>query len=208
MKRLIIVGAGVFGKQALEIALVQQKYSVLGFYDDFNTDNSFEEFPIFGKIDQIQEDFLNDKFDVVFYGIGYNHMSFKQSLIHKFHDIPMATIVHPSVIIENSAKIEEGVLIYPKSYIGPRVHLQKGVVVNVYSYLPHDNIVGEASFLSGGLNIGGKVNIGERSFIGIGCTTSDSLSICNDVFLGAGSLVLKSIDEPGTYVGSPVKKIK
>lgn len=208
MNRLIIVGAGVFGRQALEIALAQQKYSVIGFYDDFNSDKTFEELPIFGKIDQLQVDFLNDKFDFVFYGIGYNHLSFKQSLIHKFPAIPMATIVHPSVIIENSAKIEDGVLIYPRSYIGPRVHLHKGVVVNVYSYLPHDNVVGEASFLSGGLNIGGKVNIGERSFIGIGTTTSDSLSICDDVFVGAGSLVLKSIEEPGTYVGSPVKKIK
>lgn len=208
MNRLIIVGAGVFGRQALEIALAQQKYSVIGFYDDFNSDKTFEELPIFGKIDQLQEDFLNDKFDFVFYGIGYNHLSFKQTLIHKFPAIPMATIVHPSVIIENSAKIEDGVLIYPRSYIGPRVHLHKGVVVNVYSYLPHDNVVGEASFLSGGLNIGGKVNIGERSFIGIGTTTSDSLSICDDVFVGAGSLVLKSIEEPGTFVGSPVKKIK
>ena len=65
-----------------------------------------------------------------------------------------------------------------------------------------------ATFMSGGINTGGKVSIGERSFIGIGVTTSDSLSICDDVFIGAGSLILKSVTEPGTYVGSPVKKIK
>lgn len=34
------------------------------------------------------------------------------------------------------------------------------------------------------------------------------ISICDDTFIGANSLVIKSIEEPGTYVGSPVRKIK
>ena len=208
MKRLVIVGAGEFGKQAMEIAMAQNSYILLGFYDDFNVNATFENFPILGKIDNLLSDFNADKFDFVFYGIGYNHLGFKQLLIEKFPSIPMASLIHPSVLIDESAIIDAGVLIYPKAYIGPRVHLCKGVVVNVYSYLPHDNTVGIATFMSGGINTGGKVSIGERSFVGIGVTTSDSLSICDDVFIGAGSLILKSITEPGTYVGSPVKKIK
>ena len=208
MKRLVIVGAGEFGKQAMEIALVQGSFKIVGFYDDFNQNETFESFPILGKINDLPSDFAANNFDLVFYGIGYNHLGFKQSLIEKYTTIPMATIIHPSVLIDDSANIEEGVLIYPKAYIGPRVHLCKGVVVNVYSYLPHDNKIGMATFMSGGINTGGKVSIGERSFIGIGVTTSDSLSICDDVFIGAGSLILKSVTEPGTYVGSPVKKIK
>jgi acetyltransferase-like isoleucine patch superfamily enzyme len=34
------------------------------------------------------------------------------------------------------------------------------------------------------------------------------LNICDDVVIGAGSLVTKDIDKPGIYIGSPVKFLK
>ena len=34
-----------------------------------------------------------------------------------------------------------------------------------------------------------------------------NISVCDDVMIGANSLVIRDIVEPGTYVGSPVRKI-
>lgn len=208
MNRLVIIGVSEFAKQVLSILDNQQKYNVVGFYDDFTVESEYESFPIIGKLDQIDSDFKAGKFNFIFFAVGYNRLQYKMSLIERFSFIPLATIVHPTAFIERDAEVSPGCLIYPFAYIGPRVKLKSCVVVNVYTYLPHDNCVGTCTFLSGGINIGGKVNIGECCFIGIGVTTNDSLDIGDNIFLGSNTLVLKSIDQSGVYVGTPARKIK
>jgi len=207
MNRLVIVGTGEFSKQILEIALIQNKYNVIGFYDDFSNDDSFQNIAILGKITDIENDFINKKFDFIFYGIGYNHLPFKHTLIEKYWKVPMATIIHPSALIESQSTIESGVLIYPLAYIGQRVHLSKGVVINVGTKLSHDIKIDSCSFLSVGVNSGGNVKVGKRVFIGIGAIIKDSVSICDDVLIGAGTLIIKSIIIPDTYFGSPARKM-
>jgi acetyltransferase-like isoleucine patch superfamily enzyme len=49
--------------------------------------------------------------------------------------------------------------------------------------------------------IGNKVYIGSNS-------TILPISICDDVVIGAGSVVTKNITESGTYAGNPARKIK
>jgi acetyltransferase-like isoleucine patch superfamily enzyme len=49
--------------------------------------------------------------------------------------------------------------------------------------------------------IGNKVSIGSNS-------TILPVSICNNVVIGAGSVVTKDIDEPGIYAGNPAKFIR
>jgi sugar O-acyltransferase (sialic acid O-acetyltransferase NeuD family) len=208
MKRLAYIGAGMLGKQAFEIAELQQKYNSVGFYDDFCEETKFEDLPILGKINKIADDFENGVFDELFIAIGYNHLGFKQELFEQFRSVPMANIIHPSAIIENSAELQGGNLLYAMAYVGPRCTMEPGSVLNIMSYLAHDITLGNCSFMSGGINVGGKTTIGERCFIGLSTAIIDEVSICNDVFLGAGTVVSKSIDSPGTYVGVPARKIK
>lgn len=49
--------------------------------------------------------------------------------------------------------------------------------------------------------------LGTNVFIGAGCVLVGPLSICDNVIIGAMSLVTKSIDVPGTYVGNPLRRI-
>jgi len=36
----------------------------------------------------------------------------------------------------------------------------------------------------------------------------DKLSICDNTIVGAGSVVIRDINDPGTYVGNPARRIK
>ena len=54
----------------------------------------------------------------------------------------------------------------------------------------------------------GTVNVGEGTWIGAGATVSNNVNICGDCMIGAGAVVIKDIDKPGTYIGSPARKIK
>ena len=55
--------------------------------------------------------------------------------------------------------------------------------------------------------MGGTVNIGKRSWIGVGSSVKNNITICGDVTVGVGSVVVKDIKEEGIYIGSPVKKL-
>ncbi len=53
----------------------------------------------------------------------------------------------------------------------------------------------------------GDVKIGKNTWVGAGVTVSNNVSICDDCMIGAGAVVIKDIDEPGTYVGIPAKRV-
>jgi acetyltransferase-like isoleucine patch superfamily enzyme len=50
-------------------------------------------------------------------------------------------------------------------------------------------------------HIGNNVSIGSNA-------TILPVSICDNVVIGAGSVVTRSITEPGIYVGNPARKMK
>ena len=115
-------------------------------------------------------------------------------------------------------------------FVGPFVEIQKGVVIGLRSKIQSHTLVCELvtigddcfighgvmftndTFSSGGPAMGNKnqwksTYLGNNVSIGSNATILP-VKICDDVIIGAGSLVSKDINEPGTYVGNPAKKIR
>jgi acetyltransferase-like isoleucine patch superfamily enzyme len=115
-------------------------------------------------------------------------------------------------------------------FIGPFVEIQKNVTVGKrtsvqsHAFICEMVTVGDDCFISHGamfindtFTFGGpakgvkelwkSTNIGNRVSIGTNATVMP-VTICDDVVVGAGSVVTKDISEPGTYVGNPAKLIK
>ncbi|MBN1251755.1 MAG: N-acetyltransferase [Bacteroidales bacterium] len=114
-------------------------------------------------------------------------------------------------------------------FIGPFVEIQKGVIVGnntkiqSHAFICELVTIGNNCFISHGamfindtFSTGGpaggdttkwkKTNIGNNVSIGTNATILP-VNICDDVVIGAGSVVTKNISESGTYVGNPAKKI-
>jgi acetyltransferase-like isoleucine patch superfamily enzyme len=115
-------------------------------------------------------------------------------------------------------------------FIGPFVEIQRGVRIGertrVQSHaficelvgIGADCFVGHGvmfindTFAAGGPAKGRKelwrsTTIGDRVSIGSNATILP-VRICNDVVLGAGSVVTRDILEPGVYVGNPARKLR
>ena len=58
-----------------------------------------------------------------------------------------------------------------------------------------------------GAKILGGAKIGNSCRIGSNSTILPNVQICDDVVIGAGAVVTKSITEPGTYIGIPARKL-
>ena len=54
----------------------------------------------------------------------------------------------------------------------------------------------------------GEINIGSNVFIGTNSIIMPNVSVVDNVIIGAGAIVTKSITESGVYVGAPAKYIK
>jgi acetyltransferase-like isoleucine patch superfamily enzyme len=115
-------------------------------------------------------------------------------------------------------------------FIGPFVEIQKGVVIgnkckiqshaficelvtiNNNCFIGHGVMFINDKFKSGNPAAGNRelwesTNIGNNVSIGSNATILP-IDICDDVVIGAGSVVTKSITEPGVYAGCPAKKIR
>jgi acetyltransferase-like isoleucine patch superfamily enzyme len=95
-----------------------------------------------------------------------------------------------------------GVVINSGSVIG------EGCIVNTCGSVDHDCKVDDYVHVSVDAHFCGTVTVGESTWIGAGATISNNITICGSCTIGAGAVVVKDIEEEGTYVGVPARLIK
>ncbi len=96
----------------------------------------------------------------------------------------------------------------PGVVLDKNVRIGKNVFVNISSTIAHDSEVGSHSFIAPRVAVAGFTKIGKRSFIGINATLIDNISLCDDIQIGGGTVVINSVADKGTYVGIPARKIR
>lgn len=109
--------------------------------------------------------------------------------------------VHPTVW-SDSKTISGGVLIYPNCTLYRGVQVDQDVIIHGQTGLGHQSSLGKGSVVSGGVIICGSAKIEEFCVIGARVLIFDKVSICNNVVVGAGSIIRQNITEPGTYTTS------
>lgn len=206
MLRIAIVGAGELGQQIAHLGL-KNGYKVVGFFDDWSTETTVMNLPVFGKLEDV--DVRNEEFDALVLGVGYKHFEFREKVFEALHTkYRFATIIDESDVIDSTATIGEGCVLYPNVTIDKGVRIENNVVLNISVSIGHDSIVGAHSFVCGGALFAGRVKLGKCSFVGVHATLSDDIEIASNTIIGAHSLVLHGITLGGAYVGVPVRRIE
>lgn len=116
------------------------------------------------------------------------------------------------------------------SFVGPFVEIQKDVTIGLQTKIQSHTFIcelvtiGDNCFIGHGVMFindlfteGGPANgdrtkwketrIGNNVSIGSNATILP-VKICDNVVIGAGSVVTKNIEKPGVYVGNPAKQIR
>jgi sugar O-acyltransferase (sialic acid O-acetyltransferase NeuD family) len=121
--------------------------------------------------------------------------------------LPLATITSPFATIGRGTVIGPGCFIGHHAHIGPLARLGSGCIVNTGAVVEHDCSIGHGSHVSVRSCVAGYSTVGDRVFLGTGSVVIDRVSLTSDVIIGAGGVVIASIDSPGVYVGVPVRRI-
>ena len=202
MKRLALIGSKEFARQIRSYAEKNGEYTVIGYFDDFENVGSFiEGLPVLGKISDAEIVYKRKQFDCIFCAAGYNNFSFRENVFNSLKGkVPFANIINPSVSIGKGVILGEGIYIGANSYIADETVVQDNVFIHAGTTLGHNNTIGSHTYISGRFDTCGYVNVGKRCFIGVRCLVSDHVTICDDTWLGIGSLVLKNIEQSGKYM--------
>tara|TARA_B100001996_G_scaffold310941_1_gene252794 strand:- start:4550 stop:5008 length:459 start_codon:yes stop_codon:yes gene_type:complete len=129
------------------------------------------------------------------------------------------TLVEPINIY--GCTLGDNVFVGPFVEIQRRVSIGSGTRIQSHAFICELVTIGEDCFISHGamfindpFKIGGpargdqtqwkETHVGNRVSIGTNATIMP-VRICDDVVIGAGSVVTKDITEPGTYAGNPAR---
>lgn len=118
------------------------------------------------------------------------------------------TFIHESVMIFNNVEIGQGSIICPGTIITTNCKIGKHTHLNLHTTIGHDNVIGDYFTTAPGVHISGNNNIGDCVYFGTNSATRQKVNICDDVIIGLNGGVVKDIIENGTYIGTPVIKIK
>jgi len=203
-EKLLIIGASGHGKVIADIALKMNRWQSVAFLDDDDTIKKSIGLEVIGKT----SDAFKYKNEAEFFvAIGNNTTRERIQEQLEENGLELATLIHPNAVIGIDVVIGTGTVVMPGAVINCCSIIGKGCIINSSSSVDHDNVIEDYVHVSPGANLAGTVTVGKGSWIGIGSSISNNVRICKGCIVGAGAVVVKDINEQGTYVGVPVRRV-
>ena len=208
MKKLLILGAGGFGREVLQYAKdVSEKatvdWTIEGFLDD--NLNALENYSYEHKIiGTISDHEVNDEY-VYICAIG--DPKTKLDIARRFlqNGANFINLIHPTAYLSESCKMGVGIVLCPDAKVTTDVKLGNFVAVDANSICSHDSIIGDGCTISHFCDITGFAVLSEGVFLGSGVTVCPSVKVGDYAKIGAGSVVLHDIDAGKLAFGTPAK---
>ena len=191
MKKVLIGNGG----HAREV-MVQMGVKLDRFVDDQYVDN--DTFPI-SKLDPEKH--------VVMIAVADSKIRF--DIAQKLpKGIKFFTFIHPTALLMGDVEIGEGSFIGAYSILTTNIKIGSHAILNRGNHIGHDCEIGDYFSAMPGAIVSGNVKIYDCVYMGNNSSIREKLSIHSLSTIGMNSSVVKHIEEPGTYVGCPVKFIK
>lgn len=201
--KLLIAGASGHGKVIADLARCLGLYEEIAFVDD-NEELLHRGFTV-GKIVYAVEH--KDEYDVI---VAIGNAAIRKKIQEMYEDagVNLVTLVHPTAYVAQDVELGNGTVVMAGAVIQTEACVGKGVIVNTGATVDHECEISDYVHIAVGATIAGDVKVGQRSWLGAGATVIQGINICEDVMIGAGAVVVSDIQEAGTYIGIPAKRME
>jgi sugar O-acyltransferase (sialic acid O-acetyltransferase NeuD family) len=206
-ERLIVVGAGGFGREIIcwveDCAAAGRLPKLGGYIDDEVGALPGYDVERVGTIQDYQPQ-AGDQFVVA---LGEPAKKRKLVELLQGRGARFATLVHPTCTVVRTATIGEGVILCPYAMMMPDSRAERFVTILNYSGLGHDAVAGEFTTLSSVVDVTGRCVIGKDVSIGSGARLLPGVKVGDGATIGAGSIVVRSVKPATTVFAAPAKTL-
>ena len=208
MKDVIIVGAGGFGREVVQIIndnnKIKREYNILGFIDD-NANALNGKKCNYAILDSISSH--SPKSECIYICAIANPLLKEKIMLQlKQNGAKFESLIHHTASVSEYASLGEGLVAYPNSWIGADAIIGDFVTL-LSSNIGHDAQVGSFTTISSNCDLTREVNIGKRCFLGSSVSIIPERKIGDDVYICAGSVVFTNVKEGRKVMGYPAKRV-
>ena len=208
-KKLCIFGTGGFGRETLLVFIDALKGRSGENYTDhvvfMVSDDNYVEEKIMGVPVIRLTEFDVQKYKMV---VAVGEPGVRKSMVELLpKQTEYATLVHPTAVISDWVELSEGTIVAAGVIVTCNIKIGKHAQLNLHTTIGHDCVIGDYFTTAPGVKISGICEFGDCVYFGTNASVKQDISICSDVTIGMGGVVVKPIVQSGVYVGSPVKEI-
>ena len=143
MKKLLILGAGGYGKTIADLAAQLGSYDQISFLDDGQTGEN-----ILGICARFAEFADADTQIYPAFGNNETRMRWLKTLCDAGMTVP--TLVHPRAYVSPTAKVGTGSVVLPMAVVNTGVEVKKGCIINIGALIDHDSVIEDGVHLAPG----------------------------------------------------------
>lgn len=212
MKKIVLYGAGGFGKEVAAIIETineyKPMYELLGFVDDgagFRIGNIINGYPLLGR-----KEWILEHKDEVYCTCTIGNARVKASIQRELtkQNVMFETIIAASSRIGKYSEIGRGCVFYGNVSISVNCKIGDGVLLNQGCNIGHDVVIGNYTVIMPNTGISGACKIGEEVSIGGHAFLIPGKKIGNRATIAAGSIVFTNVREGSLVLGNPAKRMK
>lgn len=204
VRRILIVGAGGFGREVLlwaQDAWPDDVSKISGFLaaDGSRASDSSRPLPVLGD-PAVFEPGIGDGF-LLAIGIPKVRRAVAESLLARGAEF--LTLVHPTAIVAHSAQIGAGSILCPYAIVSDSASLGRFALLNYHASLGHDAVAGEFVVLSPYATLGGAAHICDDVFMGMHASVGPGRQIGARSKVSANSCALADVPSDCIVFGVP-----
>ena len=199
----LILGCGGHARALISVLMESLEFSDIGLIENqigFDKKETILGAQVVGDLS-----FLNNCSTSIILGVG--SINARIDVLQKYKFLSWCNVISTKAVISPKVTIGDGVFIAPNTFLGPLSTISNHAIINTSSVIEHEVHVGENSHIAPNSTLLGKCSIGQNVFVGANTVVLPNISIGDNITIGANSLVNKSLFEPGTYIGTPARKI-
>lgn len=209
---VVIIGAGGFGREVLEIFKAQNRISmtwdILGFIDENKKLHGkvMNGYPVLGGLEWLREHNNNNLGCVVAIGTCET----RKAVVKKLQEmvVHFYNAIHPSVIMSEFVELGEDVIICAGSILTVNIKIGDHVHIDTNCTVAHDAVIGDYCRLNPGAKINGNNHLGEGIYVGTGASFIQGVSVGSWSTIGAGAVVIEHIPEKVVALGVPARVVQ